>query len=53
VFKRSDTNVPFQIAIFFVLVIRKNKWSFGIDGKISDYLSRMYLYYHYLVLHFH
>jgi len=49
---RSDTNVHFQTAIFFILVVRNNKRLSGIDGKTSDCLSRICLYYRYLELRF-
>jgi len=37
----SVTNAVFQTAIFLFLVVRNNKRSSGIDGKTSDYLSRI------------
>jgi len=46
------TNVGFQTAIFSIPVIRNNKRSSGIDGKTSDCLSRICLYYPYLELRF-
>jgi len=52
VFKCSGTNVVFQTAIFLILVVRNNKTSPEIDGKTSDCLSRICLYYHYLELRF-
>jgi len=51
-FKRLDTNVVFQTAIFLILVIRHNKRSSGIDSKTSNCLSRNCLYYRCLELRF-
>jgi len=51
-FKCSDTNLFFQTAIFLILVVRNNKRSSGIDGKISDFLSRNCLHNSYLELRF-
>jgi len=50
--KCSPTNDVFQTAIFFILVVRNNKRSSGFDGKTSDGLSRICLYYRYLELSF-
>jgi len=36
----SNTNAVFQITIFLILVVRKNKSSSGIDDKTSDCLSK-------------
>jgi len=52
VFKCSDTNLVFQTAILLTLVVRNNKRSSGIDGKTSDCLFRISLYYRYLELRF-
>jgi len=52
VFKCSDSKVVFQSAIFFILVVRSNIRSSGIDDKTSDGLSRNCLYYRYLELRF-
>jgi len=41
-----------QTAFFLILVARNNKNPSGIDGKTSDCLSRICLYYRYLELLF-
>jgi len=53
VFKCSDTNIVFQTAILLILVTRNNKRSSGNDGKTSDCLSGICLYYRYLELRFY
>jgi len=45
-------NVVFQTSIFFILSVRNNKRSPGIDSKASNCLSRNCLYHCYLELHF-
>jgi len=51
-FKCSDTYVVLQTAIFLILFVVNNKRSSGIDGRTSDCLSRISLYYRYLELRF-
>jgi len=46
--KCSDTNADLQTAIFLILVVRNNKRTSDTDGKTSDCLSRICLYYRYL-----
>ena len=50
--KYSKTNEVFHAAVFLIRVIRNNKRSPGNSSKISDCLSRICLYYRYLLLRF-
>jgi len=52
ILKYSDTNLVFQTGIFLILFVRNNKRSSGIDGKTSDCLSTISLYYRCLELRF-
>jgi len=50
VFKSLDVHVVFQTAIF--LFGSQEKWSSGIDNKITDCLSKSCLYYRYFEVRF-